>query len=397
MGRGVCWLTFGTLPRCAPDTFSLPPVSETYSTHFDVNAVLGFLDAHDGRANRSLTRRLHTLQARMRRAEVLMTSLPGDAGSSPVDLNSLNQMLAPAFPGRTADGAELLGGGFANANFKVAVSGMDEAVVIRVYLRDRTAAQREASILTLVKESVPVPEVLYVSPDAPEMPIYTILRWVDGVPLDELLADGASADARRAVRATGSVLARLQDFRFASAGFFGDTLDIRTPFEATPRAIVGVVEQFLFEDGGRERLGVALTQRLWRFIAEHEDLLAAVEHHSMLVHGDFGSPNVMVRTTEDEAEVAALIDWEYAHSGTPLVDLGSMLHRPGRDLAPWFEEELIRGYHEAGGVLPENWRRLSRIVDLVKLCAFVRSPNASDFALESARALIEAALADERR
>lgn len=320
-----------------------------------------------------------------------------DAGASPVDVSALNEMLAPAYPGRRIIAAELLSGGFANTNFKVELSNMDAPVVVRVYVRDPSAAYREASILELVKERVPVPEVLYVSPEAREPHTYIILRWLGGVPLDQLLAESASSDARRAVRATGSVLAKLQGFQFASSGFFGRTLDIRTPFASEPRAIVGILEQCLFKDCGEERIGVALTQRLWRFVTEHEASLGVVEHHAMLVHGDFSGLNVIVRTTPDPPEVAALIDWEYAHSGTPLVDLGSMLRRPGRDLAPWFEEEFIRGYRQDGGILPENWRQVSRIVDLVKLCAFVRSPNAGEVAVEGVRALIESALADERR
>jgi aminoglycoside phosphotransferase (APT) family kinase protein len=320
-----------------------------------------------------------------------------DPGASPVDLSALNEMLAPAYPGRRVVDAELLSGGFANANFKVSLSNVDAPVVVRVYLRDPSAAYREASILELVKKRVPVPEVLYVSPEAREPHTYLILRWVDGIPLEQLVAEGASSDARRAVRATGSVLAKLQDFRFASSGFFGRTLDIRTPFPSESRVVVGVLEQCLFRDSGEERLGVDLTQRLWRFVTEHEEVLDVIEHHAMLVHGDFNGLNVMVRTAPDLPEVAALLDWEYAHSGTPLVDLGSMLRRPGRELPPWFEKEFIRGYRQEGGVLPENWRQVSRIVDLVKLCAFVRSPNAGEVAITSVRALIEAALADEHQ
>lgn len=321
-----------------------------------------------------------------------------DSSAAPVDLAALNEMLAPAFPGQKAVSAEHVSGGFANASFKVELSNADAPVVVRVYVRDPSAAYREVAILDLVKGRVRVPEVLYISPDAERTTnTYIILRWVEGVPLDHVLAEGAPSDGRRAVRATGAVLARLQEFRFETSGFFGPTLDIRTPFSSEARAIVGVLEQCLFKDCGEERLGVALTQRLWRFVSEHAELLGAVEHHSMLVHGDFGGLNVIVRTTPGQPEVGALIDWEYAHSGTPLVDLGSILRRPGHEVAPWFEEELMGGYREEGGILPENWRQVSRIVDLVKLCAFVRSPSAGEFAVQGVRALIESALADEGR
>jgi aminoglycoside phosphotransferase (APT) family kinase protein len=320
-----------------------------------------------------------------------------NAGVSPVDVRMLHEMLAPVYPGRKVVTAERLSGGFANTSFKVALSDLDAPVVARVYVRDPSAAYREASILELIKERVPVPEVLHVSPEAHAPHTYIILRWVDGITLDQLLAEGAAPEARHAVSATGSVLARVQEFRFASSGFFGRPPEVQRPFASEARAIVGILEQWLFSDCGEERLGVALTERLWRFVNEHEGILGAVEHHAMLVHGDFNGLNVIVRATHGSPEVAGLIDWEYAHSGTPLVDLGSMLRCPVGDRAPWFEDELMRGYRESGGILPENWRQVSRIVDLVKLCAFVRSPNASDVAIASVRAHIEAAWADERR
>ena len=331
----------------------------------------------------------------MRRHVTSATGGPAQhADVSPVDLRALNEMLAPAYPGQKAAAAELVSGGFANTSYKVRLSKTAAVVVVRVYVRDPSAASREASILELVKERVPVPEVIHVSPAAQAPHPYLILRWVDGIPLDQLIKEGTSSDAARAVAATGRSLAKLQEFRFARSGFFGSTLDIRTPFPSEPSVVVGVLEQCLFRDCGQERLGVALAQRVWRFVTEREELLGVVEHDAVLVHGDFNGLNVIVRRTSDGPKVAALIDWEYAHSGTPLVDLGGMLRDSRRNATPWFEEELIRGYREGGGVLPANWRQVARIVDLVKLCAFVRSPNAGEVAVARVRAIVEAALAD---
>jgi aminoglycoside phosphotransferase (APT) family kinase protein len=317
------------------------------------------------------------------------------AAASSVDLGTLNELLAPAYPGQRAVAGELVSGGLANTSYKVRLSKADTTVVIRIYVRDRSAAHREASILHLLNERVPVPEVIYASPEGHEPNPYLILRWIDGVPLDQIVAQGASSDARRAVRAAGAALANVQEFRFARSGFFGNTLDIRVPFPSEPSVVVCLMDQFLFDDRGEERLGAALAQRVWRFVKNREEMLSVVERDAMLVHGDFNGPNVIVRTTPDGPHVAALIDWEYAHSGTPLVDLGSILRDSDSDRAPWFEEELIRGYRQEGGILPPNWRQVSRIVDLVKLCAFVRSPNAGDVAVEAVRSIIETELAGE--
>ena len=114
------------------------------------------------------------------------------------------------------------------------------------------------------------------------------------------------------MRATGAVLAELQAFQFPRSGFFGPNLEIATPSSRVP-AVIGVLEQCLFEDVGEERLGVDLAQRIWRFVKQREDLLSAVDHHRFLVHGDFGESNVIIEAATESPGVAALIDWEYAH------------------------------------------------------------------------------------
>jgi hypothetical protein len=60
-------------------------------------------------------------------------------------------------------------------------------------------------------------------------------------------------------------------------------------------------------------------------------------------------------------------DWEFAVSGTPLIDVGHFLRyeRPSRAT---IEPHFSTGYIEAGGELPREWRQLSRMVDLVALC-----------------------------
>ncbi|HYM14554.1 MAG TPA: phosphotransferase [Dehalococcoidia bacterium] len=320
-----------------------------------------------------------------------------EVGLEAQTLDRLGEMVAEAFPGRGLEAAELVRGGLANHTFKVRVAGSAEPLAVRVYVRDPTAAQREASILALVERTLPVPQVLHVSAGRCGAPAFVILSWVDGESLEEVLNTSACRDARAAARATGEVLAKLQRFRFAEPGFFGPTLEIHTPFSSAPQAIVGIVGRCLFQDGADVRLGSALSDRLWRFVLEHERSLGALDHHAMLVHGDFSVANVIVRVADGTPRVAAVIDWEYAHAGTPMVDLGAMLRACRPDAAPWFEYELIGGYVAEQGILPHDWRSLSRLADLVKLCAFARAPNLSDVAVQGVRRAVETVLTDACR
>jgi hypothetical protein len=63
----------------------------------------------------------------------------------------------------------------------------------------------------------------------------------------------------------------------------------------------------------------------------------------------------------------AVLDWEFAVSSSPLVDLGHFLRyeRDSRLIAePYFSD----GYLHVGGRLPQNWRQLARLLDLTALC-----------------------------
>ena len=64
--------------------------------------------------------------------------------------------------------------------------------------------------------------------------------------------------------------------------------------------------------------------------------------------------------------MAALLDWEFALSGSPLIDVAHFL-RYELSGSPLLEPHFSQGFQEAGGVLPPDWRQLSRIIDLSAL------------------------------
>jgi aminoglycoside phosphotransferase (APT) family kinase protein len=121
--------------------------------------------------------------------------------------------------------------------------------------------------------------------------------------------------------------------------------------------------------------------------------LACCEEQTNLVHGDFCKRNVLVREMNGRWAVVAVLDWEFAVSGTPLGDLANFLRYepPSR---PRAEPSFSNGYLRAGGCLPEDWRRLARLVDLVALCeALTRDSLSGEIAMELAgavRATVEA-------
>ena len=61
--------------------------------------------------------------------------------------------------------------------------------------------------------------------------------------------------------------------------------------------------------------------------------------------------------------VAAVLDWEFAFSGSPAIDFGNLL-RPPLGERRSFVAALAAAYEAAGGRLPPDWQAIARIADL---------------------------------
>jgi aminoglycoside phosphotransferase (APT) family kinase protein len=96
--------------------------------------------------------------------------------------------------------------------------------------------------------------------------------------------------------------------------------------------------------------------------------LAALNSQSRLVHGDFGHRNLLVQCIDGVWRVAAVLDWEFAISGSPLADIGHFLLRHDKSSMGLIEPSFVKGYLDEGGNLPEDWRHLAALVDLTALC-----------------------------
>ena len=64
--------------------------------------------------------------------------------------------------------------------------------------------------------------------------------------------------------------------------------------------------------------------------------------------------------------VAAILDWEMAFSGSPLLDVGHFL-RYELDTTPLREPYFSTAFVEHGGHLPDNWKQVVKLIDLTGL------------------------------
>lgn len=198
----------------------------------------------------------------------------------------------------------------------------------------------EARLLALAAHAgVPVPEVLAVlPPDGPLGEGYLMSR-VEGETIPRrFLREPRFGRAREGLaRQCGEILARLHAI----------------PREAVPplRMAPAAIE---LEDYVRRHRSYGWPKPVFELAVRWlRERAPAGDIEPVLVHGDFRSGNLMI----DENGVAAVLDWELAHLGDPMEDLGWICvnsWRFGEDHHPvggfGSREDLFAGYEAAGGM-----------------------------------------------
>jgi aminoglycoside phosphotransferase (APT) family kinase protein len=265
----------------------------------------------------------------------------------------------------TEFGLEPLAGGHSGETFLAEAAG--ERTVVRVYgersaSRGPEAPRVDAAVLDLVRGLLPVPEVLDVRRADPgtRSPGLLITSYLPGTRLD-LLLPGLDATGRATVgRHLGVVLSRLATMPMPRAGLFVDG-DLRG--EPLPD---GDLPEFV----AARRVGTAL--EAWT-ATEYDGLLAVADRaagildgvrRTCLVHSDLNPKNLLVDAVS--LEVTGVLDWEFAHAGLPVTDLGNLLR---------FERDPVLG-------------------DAVLTTYAQRVPDATDALLDQARAADLYALVD---
>jgi len=203
---------------------------------------------------------------------------------------------------------------------------------------------------------------------------FSVQEFVEGTGLNQLARASAGADAALAGQAVGRVLAAIGTMSFSASGFFDDNL---AP-TGTPRAdatILRYVQDRMIAGPDASALQPDIRSRFLAVLEAGLLTLPDLGAQTTLVDGDFNPKNILIRRDSGGWHVAAILDWEFAFSGTPLWDIANMLrHRD--DYNPEFCSSLMEGFLANGGDLPHYWERAGRIIDSVNLAEFLaRGPS----------------------
>jgi aminoglycoside phosphotransferase (APT) family kinase protein len=287
--------------------------------------------------------------------------------------------------GRSIVEVEPLAGGIMNWNYRIRLFGSAERFVLRFYDRMPESCAKEVRILSIVRDDVPVPRVLFAEPaPAPRgsggFPPFCVLEFIDGISLRELRRRGEAAGVAEASYDAGRWLPRLMRHRFPRTGILSSELAVEDgPFADV--SLLGLIEHFAASPLFTARVDAALRTRIESFLRAHEGLSAwpsaAGAGGATLAHGDFNSPNILVRQEGGRWTVAAILDWEFAFAGSILVDIGNMLRyeRPGQSR---YEPHFSRGLADAGVDLPDDWFLRARLADLPALCELLTREDVPD-------------------
>ena len=306
----------------------------------------------------------------------------------------LQRIVQRALPGCRVVDAQPLTGGLRNANFKLELDQPPGSTVLRIYEHDASLCRKELDLIALIGGVVPVPHVLHAEVDGwADVPPFALLRYIDGFTFHDFKR---SEDAETVAQASGSVgqtLALIGQTIFPKSGWVGPGPEVTAPLLVGPDPSPRFVDLCLASSSLQQRMPPDLRDRTRKFVWSFAPQLAAVDNGVSLVHGDFGKRNLLMRKLKGTWTVAAVLDWEFAVSGSPLIDIGHFL-RYEYTSRPLAEPHFSEGFLRPGGTLPEGWRRLARVVDSIALCESLTHDTLPDAVVPELLELIRSTVED---
>jgi len=280
----------------------------------------------------------------------------------------LERIVHTAFPRSRVADVLSLADGLRNANFKLQLDSITDPIVLRIYEHNPSICQKEVDLMRLVGGSVPVPEVLHAERRGWEdLPPFILMRYVEGTNFRELKRSGDTEAIAQAAYSAGKTLAAIGRTTFSKPGWLASGPAVAAALLEGANPMPRFVDLCLAAANLQRRMPADLRDRAHTVVWSWAPQLSHLDAQACLVHDDFGKRNLLVRRIAGKWNVAAVLDWEFAVSGSPLADLGHFL-RYERDSSPLAEPHFSNGYLHAGGKLPPDWRQLSRRVDVIALC-----------------------------
>jgi aminoglycoside phosphotransferase (APT) family kinase protein len=282
------------------------------------------------------------------------------------DICAVRKMLEPFFGEEKVECIEMLSGGLNNSNIMV-TSSFNEKYVLRIYNKGNKSMMIECKIARLLSGKVPVAQVLYSDSSCSlfQFP-FLLMKWVRGEQLSQMIYRENANEIWSAGGAAGAALAEIHKMKLPDSGFFDDQLNIREHVQINAASFMLFMEEFYRKGNVTKHLGENVCRKILTFSQEHAYLLDDLGEQCCLVHSDYNPLNILVEEKGGIIRISAILDWEYAFSGSPLMDIGNMLRYEDITATSMFMP-FILSYQENGGDLPDKWLQKAKLLDLIAL------------------------------
>ena len=279
-----------------------------------------------------------------------------------------------------------LSGGLNNSNIKI-TTNTNERFVLRIYSKNSTSIGAERGLLNLLKGKVPVPQVLYIDSSSSVLNYpFLILSWVNGTQLSVMMNDN-----KRKISSIGNLvgksLSQIHKIRFPESGFFDDSLKINEYVKLNATVFLMYIEESLVKGYSDKHLGTELCNEVLKFSQKNSHLINQLGEQNFLVHSDFNPLNIFVEERDSNINISGILDWEYAFSGSPLIDIGNFLRYENVNSSKLLYEFII-SYQDNGGYLPDKWLQKARLLDLISLCGLLDMKECGEVRAKDIKRLI---------
>lgn len=259
------------------------------------------------------------------------------------------ERIQPFLNGRPLRSYQLLSGGKINSNYRIELAD-GEIYLLRLYARGSVTTEQYA--MSFVQEVLPVPEVLFAGDG------WAVMRFLPGEPLQQVPEVAAEA---------GRALAQIAAVQFDQPG---ELLPNNRTESFSFDGFQGFIQLCLDNPEAQRWLGPELMRGVQALLRREASRFDELNQEARLVHGDFNPTNILV----DNGKVSGVLDWEFAHAGTPYMDIGNLL----RNLGPAYEQRVASGLREGGLELPADWHERAALVDLASHMEFLTSTHGEE-------------------
>jgi aminoglycoside phosphotransferase (APT) family kinase protein len=278
-----------------------------------------------------------------------------------LDDTIIKAMVSDSLPEKNLLSYKIISGGCANLNIKLTFQETNEPLLLRVYLRDKDAAIKEQKLSALICKTIPVPKTIYVGNIRGYH--YALVKYIEGKTLRDVIFDKNASDISEAIYEAGAMLAKIKNYKFSYSGFFDSNLYIEEKIEQ--ESYVDYLEKCLKNPAIVKQLEKKTINLIKENTCKYSHLLPnGLEHN--LVHADYDPSNILVQKKNGIWKIAAILDWEFAFSGSYLCDIANML-RYAHQLPKNYEKFFLKGIYDSGIELPSNWRITINLLNLISL------------------------------